>query len=113
MAALLPDLLKLKAWNSVHSHVAKHVKHPKLRMALSFHPLFVGGNPFRATSVYSMIAYLERQFGVHCAMGGTGAIVQAMVKLIQSQGGDVRCNTDVAEITSRKWPRHGREARDG
>ncbi len=100
MATLVPSLMKLKAWNSVHSHVAKHVKHPKLRMALSFHPLFVGGNPFSATSVYSMIAYLERQFGVHCAMGGTGAIVRAMVKLIQSQGGDVRCNTDVDEITT-------------
>ena len=102
MAALVPDLLKIKAWKSVHGHVASHVKHPKLRMALSFHPLFVGGNPFRATSVYSMIAYLERRFGVHCAMGGTGAIVQAMVKLIQSQGGNVRCNSDVAEITMRK-----------
>ena len=99
MAAIVPDLLKLKAWKSVFSHVAGHVRHPKLRMALSFHPLFVGGNPFRATSVYSMIAYLERQFGVHCAMGGTGAIVQAMVKLIQSQGGEVHCNADVAEIT--------------
>jgi phytoene desaturase len=102
MAALVPELLKIKAWKSVHGHVASHVKHPKLRMALSFHPLFVGGNPFRATSVYSMIAYLERQFGVHCAMGGTGAIVQAMVKLIQSQGGEVRCNSDVAEITTLK-----------
>jgi phytoene desaturase len=102
MAALVPELLKIKAWKSVHGHVASHVKHPKLRMALSFHPLFVGGNPFRATSVYSMIAYLERQFGVHCAMGGTGAIVQAMVKLIQRQGGEVRCNNDVAEITTHK-----------
>jgi phytoene desaturase len=104
MASLVPSLTKLKAWNSVHAHVAKHVKHPKLRMALSFHPLFVGGNPFRATSVYSMIAHLERQFGVHCAMGGTGAIVRAMVRLIHSQGGDVRCNADVAEITTA----HGR-----
>jgi phytoene desaturase len=100
MAAILPELFKLKAWNSVHSHVAKHVHHPKLRMALSFHPLFVGGNPFRATSVYSLIAYLERQFGVHCAMGGTGAIVKAMVKLIQSQGGEVRSSADVTEITT-------------
>jgi phytoene desaturase len=100
MAAIVPELLKLKAWQSVHSHVASHVKHPKLSMALSFHPLFVGGNPFRATSIYSMIAYLERQFGVHCAMGGTGAIVQAMVKVIESQGGEVLCNTDVTEITT-------------
>ncbi len=100
MLKIAPNLLKLKAWRSVHSHVASHVKHPKLRMALSFHPLFVGGNPFRATSVYSMIAYLERQFGVHCAMGGTGAIVSAMVNVIKSQGSDVICNAEVAEITT-------------
>ena len=100
MLAIAPQLLKLKAWRSVHAHVASHVKNPKLRMALSFHPLFVGGNPFRATSIYSMIAHLERQFGVHCAMGGTGAIVQAMVRLIENQGGEVLCNQDVAEITT-------------
>jgi phytoene desaturase len=99
MAKLVPELIKIKAWKSVYGHVASHIKNEKLRMALSFHPLFVGGNPFRATSVYSMIAYLERQFGVHCAIGGTGAIVEAMVQLIHAQGGDVTCNTDVAEIT--------------
>ena len=100
MAAIVLDLLKLKAWKSVHAHVASYVRDSKLRMALSFHPLFVGGNPFRATCIYSMIAYLERQFGVHCAMGGTGAIVQAMVKLIEHQSGRVVCNSHVAEITT-------------
>jgi phytoene desaturase len=100
MAAIVPELFKLKAWKSVFAHVASHVKDPKLRMALSFHPLFVGGNPFRATCIYSMIAYLERQYGVHCAIGGTGAIVKAMVRLIEHQGGEVRCNCDVAEITT-------------
>jgi phytoene desaturase len=99
MLDIAPYLVKLKAWNSVHSHVAKHVKNEKLRMALSFHPLFVGGNPFKTTSVYSMIAYLESKFGVHCALGGTGAIVAAMVKRIEQQGGNVICNADVAEIT--------------
>jgi phytoene desaturase len=98
MVEIAPYLLKLKSWNSVHSHVAKHVKHPKLRMALSFHPLFVGGNPFKTTSVYSMIAYLESKFGVHCAMGGTGAIVTAMVDLIEHQGGQVLCDAGVDEI---------------
>ena len=99
MARLVPSLMKLKSWRSVHGHVAAHIKHPKIRMALSFHPLFVGGNPFRTTSVYSLIAYLERTHGVHCAMGGTNAIVTAMVRLIESQGGSVFCNQDVAEIT--------------
>lgn len=100
MVAIVPELFKLKAWKSVHAHVASHVRDPKLRMALSFHPLFVGGNPFRATCIYSMIAYLERRFGVHCAIGGTGAIVAAMVKLIESQGGEVRCNSDVTQIST-------------
>ena len=99
MVKLVPSLARLKAWRSVHGHVAHHVKHPKLRMGLSFHPLFVGGNPFRTTSVYSLIAYLERKHGVHWAMGGTHAIVKAMVKLIERQGGTVLPNIEIAEIT--------------
>jgi phytoene desaturase len=98
MAAFVPDMIKLGAWRSVHGHVAKHIKHPKLRMALSFHPLFVGGNPFRTTCIYSLIAYLERTFGVHCAIGGTGAIISAMVKLIESQGSELKLNADVQNI---------------
>lgn len=113
MVKLVPKLMQLKSWRSVHGHVAAHVKHPKLRMALSFHPLFVGGNPFRTTSVYSLIAYLERQFGVHCAMGGTGAIVSAMVRVIEGQGGTVLCNTDVASITVAQDKATGVTLRDG
>ena len=113
MLMILPDLLRLKAWRSVHGHVAGCVRHPKLRMALSFHPLFVGGNPFRTTCVYSLIAYLERQFGVHCAMGGTGAIVQAMVRLIDRQGGRVRRQADVAEILHRVGRATGVRLSDG
>ncbi len=99
MARVAPSLLSLKSWRSVYGHVAAHVKNEKIRMALSFHPLFVGGNPFRTTSVYSLIAYLERTHGVHCAIGGTNRIVRAMVKLIESQGGSVMTSTDVAAIT--------------
>ncbi len=83
----------------MHQHVAARVKDPRIRMALSFHPLFIGGNPFRVTAIYSMIAYLEREFGVHAAMGGTNRIVSGMVKLIRGQGGTLRCNAEVDEIT--------------
>jgi phytoene desaturase len=82
----------------VHGHVAKQIKDPKLRMALSFHPLFVGGNPFRVTAIYSLIVFLERRFGVHAAIGGTGRIVQGIAGLIERQGGTIRVNTEVEEI---------------
>ena len=74
------------------------VRDPRVRVALSFHPLFVGGNPFRTTSVYGMIAYLERKWGVHWVMGGTGALVRGLVSLIEGQGNEVRLNAEVAEI---------------
>ena len=76
MARLVPQLLKLGSLRSVHALVGKYVKDERLRTVLSFHPLLVGGNPFAASSIYSLICFLERRWGVHFAMGGTGALVR-------------------------------------
>ena len=99
MLKVAPDLVRLGGHRSVYDLVCSYVKDPRLRFALSFHPLFVGGSPFATTSVYCLISYLERRFGVHFAMGGTGALVSGLVELIKSQGGSVRCGAEVAEIT--------------
>ncbi|MFD0917796.1 phytoene desaturase [Pseudahrensia aquimaris] len=98
MLKFVPELVTKRADRTVYGHVAKHIKNEKLRQALSFHPLFVGGNPMNVTSVYSLIAYLEREYGVHFAWGGTGALVQGMVDLIEDQGSKVRTNAPVAEL---------------
>ncbi len=98
MARVLPDLLRLSGHRTVYGLVSKYVKHPRLRTILSFHPLLVGGNPFSTTSVYCLIAFLERRWGVHFAMGGTGQLVQGMVRLIEGQGGVVRMNAEVNQI---------------
>lgn len=98
MARIAPDLLRLGGHRSVYGLVAKYIQDPRIRIALSFHPLFVGGNPFNTTAVYCLISYLERRWGVHFSMGGTGALVSGLVGLIEGQGGAVRCNAEVAEI---------------
>ena len=98
MARCVPDLLRLGALRSVHGLVTKHIRDPRLRQVLSFHPLLVGGNPFSASSIYALIAFLERRWGVHFAMGGTGALVDGLVRLIAGQGGAVRCGAEVTEI---------------
>ena len=98
MLRVLPDLIRVQFYRSVFSLVAKYIKHPKLRRVFSFHPLLVGGNPFSTTAVYALIAQLERRHGVHFAMGGTGALISGLVRLIESQGGEVRCNAPVARI---------------
>ncbi len=98
MARVLPAMLRLQSYRTVYSLVCKYVKHPDLRVVLSFHPLLVGGNPFSTTSIYTLIAFLERRWGVHFAMGGTGRLVHGLVGLLQGQGGTLRCNAEVAEI---------------
>jgi phytoene desaturase len=98
MARIAPDMLKLESYRSVYSLVAKHIKDERLRVVLSFHPLLIGGNPFTASSIYCLIAHLERRWGVHFAMGGTNRLVSGLVGLIEGQGGQVRCNMRVEEI---------------
>ena len=99
MAKVAPGLIRLRADRSVHAFVSKHVKDERVRAALSFHPLFIGGSPFEATSIYHLIAFLERHWGVHYAMGGTGSLVKGLVGLIEGQGNEVRLGQEVAAIT--------------
>ena len=99
MARIVPEMMKLESYRTVYGLVAKYVKSEKLRQIMSFHPLLVGGNPFSTTSIYTLIAFLERKWGVHYPVGGTGALVKGMVGLIEGLGGIVRYNVDVAEIT--------------
>ena len=113
MARVAPALIRLEGWRSVHGLVAKHIRDPRLRVVLSFHPLLVGGNPFQASSIYALIAFLERNWGVHFAMGGTGALVSGLVRLIEGQGGEIRCNTPVQEILVRNGATTGVRLADG
>ncbi|SHL85114.1 phytoene desaturase [Roseovarius litoreus] len=95
---VLPTFAMLRADRSVAAHAAMRVKDERLRMALSFHPLFIGGDPFNVTSMYALVSHLEKAFGVHYAMGGVDAIARAMVRVIEDQGGIMRQNAEVDEI---------------
>jgi phytoene desaturase len=94
----MPNLVRMRAWQSIHRMVCAHLKHPKLRIVMSFHPLLIGGNPFSVTSVYSLIHILEQRWGVHSAMGGTGAIVQALVGLLKDRHIPIRYRAPVTRI---------------
>ena len=99
MAKVVPDMIRLESYRTVYGLVSKYVRDERLRVILSFHPLLVGGNPFSTTSIYTLIAFLERRWGVHFAMGGTGQLVKGLVGLIEGQGGELRCNAEVGSIS--------------
>lgn len=101
MVKVAPQLFRLKAYRSVHSIVAKFIQDPHLRQLFSFHTLLVGGNPFTTTSIYTLIHCLERKWGVFFPKGGTGALVQGMLKLFEQLGGRIRLQSEVSEILTR------------
>ncbi len=94
-----PDLLRLGGHRTVYAKVSKYFRNETLRIAFSFHPLLIGGNPFTTTAYFCLVGHLERLHGVHYAMGGTGAIVTALVRLIEDGGGTLRLNAEVEQIT--------------
>tara|TARA_B100000700_G_scaffold125559_1_gene140580 strand:- start:4837 stop:6297 length:1461 start_codon:yes stop_codon:yes gene_type:complete len=96
----LPALLKLKSYKSVYSLVSSYVKNEKLRRMLSMHPLLVGGNPFTTTSIYGLILYLEKKWGIHYSMGGTGNIIKGFEKLMNEEGIEIIKGHEVSKILS-------------
>src|SRR5210317_881794 len=102
MIRQLPALLKLKSYKSVYSLVSSYIKSEKLRRMLSMHPLLVGGNPFTTTSIYGLILYLEKKWGIHYSMGGTGNIINGLEKLMNEVGINIIKGKEVKKILSSK-----------
>ena len=109
----IPDFLRMGAWRSIYAQVARHFQNEQLRTVMSFHPLLIGGNPFSVTAAYALINSLERTWGVHSAMGGTGAIVQGMVGLLRERGVGLHLNAPVNKILVQGGQACGIELADG
>lgn len=101
MISAAPQLMKLQAWRSVYAKVCGFVQDEHLRQALSFHTLLVGGSPFATSSIYALIHALERRGGVWFPRGGTGELINALARLFQDLGGQLRLSSPVRQITTR------------
>jgi phytoene desaturase len=98
MVKVLPDLLKLDAVRTLFSFTKKYFKNPKMQQVFSFETLLVGGNPLNVPAIYAMIHFVEKTWGIHFAMGGTGALVRGFVQKFEELGGVIRYNSEVKKI---------------
>tara|TARA_B100002051_G_scaffold273340_1_gene311917 strand:+ start:389 stop:1846 length:1458 start_codon:yes stop_codon:yes gene_type:complete len=98
MVKQIPALLNLKSYKSVYALVSSYIENEKLRRLLSMHPLLVGGNPFTTTSIYGLILYLEKKWGIHYSMGGTGQIINGLEKLMKEENIEILKNNEVTHI---------------
>ena len=108
-----PALVRLGCYRTVYQMVKRYFKDERLRQAFTIHPLLVGGNPYETTSIYALIHYLERRWGVFFAKGGTGAIVDGLERLMHEEGIDIRKNTTVKRINVKHQTVEGVELENG
>ena len=113
MLRQIPALLKLKSYLTVAQLVNKYIKNSNLRAAFSIHPLLVGGNPFSTTSIYALIHFLERNWGVYFSMGGTGKLVAELTKLLKRSGVDIKYNVDIKSAFEKNGRIEKLESMDG
>jgi len=102
MLKVVPDLLKLDAVKTLFSFASRYFSSDKLRQVFSFETLLVGGNPLKVPAIYAMIHFVEKTWGIHYVMGGTGALVRAFVQKFEELGGAIRYNAEVSQITLRE-----------
>ncbi len=113
MLKVVPDLVRLQSYRSVYGYVSQFIEDEFLRRVFSFHPLLIGGNPFDSTSIYALIHYLEREWGVWYAMGGTGRIVSGLGQAFEEIGGRVTFGAEVDEIRIEDGKAVGVSLKDG
>ena len=100
MIRYAPAIIKMRGYQSVFSFVSRHLQHPNLRQAFSIQPLLVGGNPFKTSSIYSLIHALEQKWGIYFCMGGTGKLVSELEKLMIRNGIKINYNSDVSHFST-------------
>lgn len=97
-----PNLLKLlpilKPWRSLERDLASYFQDPRIRLAFSFQSKYLGMSPFRCPSLFSILSYLEYQYGVFHPIGGCGAVTAAMARVARDLGVDIRLDEPVREI---------------
>jgi phytoene desaturase len=98
MLRVVPDLFQLDAVRNLFRFTSKYFKSPKLRQVFSFETLLVGGNPLRVPAIYAMIHFVEKTWGIHYVMGGTGALVRGFVRKLEELGGQIRYGAKVTRI---------------
>lgn len=113
MVRVAPELIRLQSYRTVYAIVSRFIQDPQLRQAFSFHSLLVGGNPFTTSGIYALIHELERKWGVFFPRGGTSALIQAMVQVFESLGGELRLGDEVEHIETRQGRVIGVQTQEG
>jgi phytoene desaturase len=95
---LLRMLPLLRPHQSVDTYLKRFFRDPRIRLAFSFQSKYLGMSPFRCPSLFSILSFIEYEFGVFHPVGGCSAVTAAMGRVAQRLGVEIRVDEPVEEI---------------
>ncbi len=96
--AMMRALPKLRPHRTVDGDLATYFRDPRVRLAFSFQSKYLGMSPFQCPSLFTILAFMEYEYGVWHPRGGCGAVMDAMARVADEQGADIRLGEPVEEI---------------
>ena len=113
MLKLIPEFLKMDIIRSLFSYTTKYFESDKIRKLFSFETLLLGGNSFSVPAIYVLVHFVEKTWGVHYAMGGTGNLIKGLVRKYEELGGVIKYNSEVETIITKDKKATGVELKNG
>ena len=95
---LLKMLPMLRPHQSLDTYLKRFFKDPRIRLAFSFQSKYLGMSPFRCPSLFSILSFLEYEFGVFHPVGGCSAVMTAMARVAERLGVEICLDQPVEEI---------------
>lgn len=95
---LMKLLPLLRPWASVEGELRRYFRDPRTRLAFTFQAKYLGMSPFNCPSLFSILSYLEYDFGVWHPYGGCSAVSEGMARVAGELGVEIRTDEEVTEI---------------
>ncbi|MGE3537420.1 MAG: phytoene desaturase family protein [Candidatus Tectimicrobiota bacterium] len=95
---LLRLLPLLRPWRSLDGELRRYFADPRIRLAFSFQAKYLGMSPFQCPSLFSILSFLEYDYGVFHPLGGCGAVTEALARLASKLGARIRLDEPVEEL---------------
>ncbi|OYP35502.1 phytoene desaturase family protein [Rhodopirellula sp. MGV] len=97
---VLKDVLSLRMGKSVASVVRSHTPDPRVSQMMDHFTQYVGSSPYASPAVLCSIAHMQTDEGIWYPVGGTRAVPEALAKLAEELGVDIRTGVDVMKINT-------------
>ncbi len=83
---------------SIFNNLGNYFSEEKLRVCFTFQSKYLGMSPWECPAAFTIIPFVEHEFGIYHVIGGLNQISKAMAKVVEEENGEVITGKAVEKI---------------